>query len=316
VELLGAPEDIAGTLALWGIRTYGAFAALPEDGVTERLGASGAHYRKLARGEGNRPLVPSKEPLSFEDSFDLEYPLVLLEPLSFILGRLLGTVCGRLDSHGLATHELRVALKLENGGAHERTLRLPFPMRDAKAFLKLITLDLEAHPPGGPVMAVSLSAEPVNPRVVQHGLFLPQAPEPQKLELTLARITKLVGERNVGSAELLDTHRPGAFVMKRFGSARNSTMRARGRTRLALRVFRPALRADVQAPNGRPARVMARGIRGRVVTMAGPWRKSGDWWREDAWSRDEWDVALSDGALYRLYLDRRNGMWFVEGSYD
>ncbi len=315
VELLDAPEDIAGTLALWGIRTFGGFAALPEDGVTERLGPPGAHYRKLARGEGGRPLVPSKEPPSFADSFDLEYPLVLLEPLSFILGRLLGTVCGRLDSHGLATHELRVALKLENGGVHERTLRLPFPMRDPKAFLKLITLDLEAHPPGAPVTAVSLSAEPVNPRVVQHGLFLPQAPEPQKLELTLARITKLVGEGNVGSAELLDTHRPGAFVMKHFGSARNRAMLMR-RPRLALRVFRPALRADVHAPNGRPARVAARGIRGRVVTVAGPWRTSGDWWREDEWSRDEWDVALSDGALYRLYLDRRNGAWFVEGSYD
>lgn len=315
VELLDAPEDIAGTLALWGIRTFGAFAALPDSGVTERLGPVGAHYQKLARGEGGRPLVPAKEPPSFADSFDLEYPLVLLEPLSFILGRLLGAVCGRLDSHGLATHELRVALKLENGGGHERTLRLPFPMRDAKAFLKLITLDLEAHPPGAPVTAVSLSAEPVNPRVVQHGLFLPQAPEPQKLELTLARITKLVGEGNVGSAELLDTHRPGAFVMKRFGSARNGGICKR-RLRLALRVFRPALRADVQAPNGRPARVAARGIRGRVVTVAGPWRTSGDWWREDAWSRDEWDVALSDGALYRLYLDRRNGSWFVEGSYD
>ncbi|MGE5568906.1 MAG: hypothetical protein ACM3S5_07715 [Rhodospirillales bacterium] len=314
VEVLGAPEDITGTLALWGIRTFGAFAALPEDGVAERLGALGVHYQKLARGESVRPLVPAKEAPSFEDSFDLEYPLVLLEPLSFILGRLLGTVCGRLDSHGLATHELRVSLKLETG-THERTLRLPYPMRDARSFLKLITLDLEAHPPGAPVTAVSISAEPVNPRVVQHGLFLPKAPEPQKLELTLARIAKLVGEGNVGAAELLDTHRPGAFVMKRFGSA-NGAMRVGRRPRLALRVFRPALRAQVQTQGGRLARVTARGIRGRVVAAAGPWRTSGDWWREDAWSRDEWDVELSGGALYRLYRDRRDGAWFVEGSYD
>jgi protein ImuB len=62
--------------------------------------------------------------------------------------------------------------------------------------------------------------------------------------------------------------------------------------------------------------VLATGVRGRVLESAGPWRTSGDWWIEDAWSRDEWDVALSDGALYLLYRDRYNGAWFVEGAYD
>jgi protein ImuB len=317
IELLDAPPEIAATLAMWGIRTFGEFAALPEDGIAERLGPLGVHLQKLARGAGNRPLKPANPPPAFEESFDLEYPLTLLEPLSFLLARLLGAVCARLDSHSLATHELRLRLTLENGGAHERTLRLPFPMRDAKAFLKLLSLDLDAHPPPAPVTAVSLSAEPVNPRVVQHGLFLPPAPEPQKLELTLARIAKLVGEGNVGAPELLDTHRPGAFRMKRFtGSIKDCTHRLNACATFALRVFRPALRAQVGAPNGRPARVEARGVRGRVLQTAGPWRTSGDWWRADAWSRDEWDVALSDGALYRLYRDRHGEKWFIEGRYD
>jgi len=45
-----------------------------------------------------------------------------------------------------------------------------------------------------------------------------------------------------------------------------------------------------------------------------PWRTSGDWWTTNPWARDEWDIALSDGALYRIYCEPRG--WFVEGSYD
>jgi protein ImuB len=328
VEILEPPPGIADTLALWGIRTFGDFAALPADGVAGRLGPLGAHLQKLARGEGSRPLVPSNPAPRFQESLELEYPVTLIEPLSFVLGRLTGALCARLESHGLATHELRLALTLEGSDSFARTLRLPYPMRDARVFLKLMTLDIEQHPPPAPVTAVTLTAEPVNPRVVQHGLFIPLAPEPQKLELTLARIAKLVGEENVGCPQRIDTHRPRAFRMRRFGMKKSGDIPGWQRKTwmlprtqgcppdFSLRVFRPAIRAQVLALKGWPLEIFARGVRGRVLDAAGPWRTSGDWWREDAWSRDEWDVALSDGALYLLYRDRRDGQWFVEGAYD
>jgi protein ImuB len=316
IAVLDPPPAIADTLALWGIRTFGELAALPVAGVAERLGPLGAHLHTLARGAGDRPLVPANPVPQFEESLELEYPVTLLEPLSFILGRLLGAVCTRLESHGLATHELRLVLALERADPHTRTLRLPYPMRDARVFLKLLTLDIEQHPPGAPIAAVTLTAEPVNPRVVQHGLFIPLAPEPQKLELTLARIAKLVGEGNAGSPELIDTHRPRAFRMQRFIAGTDKNRKKAFRPGFCLRVFRPGLHARVEATAGRPARITARGVSGRVLEAAGPWRTSGDWWRDDAWSRDEWDVALSDGALYLLSRDRRNGEWFIEAAYD
>jgi hypothetical protein len=89
-------------------------------------------------------------------------------------------------------------------------------MLDAKTFLKLLQLDLKAHPPGAPIRKIHLSAEPARPRAAQGGLFQPPAPEPEKLELTLARIAGLVGAGKVGAAELLDTHHPEAFRMQRF----------------------------------------------------------------------------------------------------
>lgn len=80
-------------------------------------------------------------------------------------------------------------------------------------------------------------------------------------------------------------------------------------------VLSPALAAQVEALNHRPVKLMATGLSGKIVTAAGPWRTSGDWWTREAWNRDEWDIALGNGVLYRIYREPC-GSWFVEGSYD
>jgi protein ImuB len=191
-------------------------------------------------------------------------------------------------------------------------------MRDIKILLKLLQLELSGHPPAAPILAVTLRAEAAKPRAAQGGLYSPPAPEPEKLELTLARIAAVVGQENVGVPELLDTHRPGAFRVRQWGGSPTCPTATCDsiHDRLALRIYRPPLPANVQAPEGRPAQISARGVQGKVLTLAGPWRISGDWWTPTPWARDEWDIALSDGALYRIYFERPIGRWFIEGAYD
>jgi protein ImuB len=302
------------TLERWGIRSFHQMGALPPLGIAERLGNEGQRLRELARGEAERKLLPIPEPLTFEDEIELEYPVDLLEPLAFLLARLINGLATRLATRALATDELRLRMKLENRALHQRTLRLPVPTLDTKAFLKLLQLDLEANPPAAPVVHLWMGVNPVKPQSAQTGLFIPVAPEPVKLELTLARIQAFVGEGRVGSPELLDTHRPDAFRINSWGRQSATLTPPAEKPRLALRVFRPARAARVALTGGQPSFVMADGIRGKVLDLAGPWRTSGDWWTLDAWQRDEWDIALSDGALYRIYCEPRG--WFVEGCYD
>jgi len=392
-------DRLLETLDRWGIRNLRALAALPEIALSERLGQPGLHLQKLARGAASRTLVPVETPLIFEESIELEHPIVLLEPLAFLLNRLLEQICARLASRALATQELCLTLELSNltgmddefdnvgipsesdesrrnnenpeaapplsprflrrqGGDFDfpssdsegsqqraaergetplfrqtkfaRKLSIPLPMLDAKVFLKLLQLDLNAHPPGAPIVKIHLSAEPARPRSAQGGLFLPPAPEPEKLELTLARIAGIVGEQRVGAVELLDTHHPEGFRMRRFVAevARKTPQRkspdaAQAQAAItALRRFRPRLRANVALENGQPMRLacpMKKEVQGDVLWKAGPWRFSGDWWDRDAWSRDEWDLALRNGelvAFYRLVHDLLAGEWFVEGTYD
>ena len=336
------------TLDRWGVRNLRGLAALPDVSLSERLGQEGVRLQKLARGNISRTLVPAEPALIFEEAVELEYPLTLLEPLAFLLSRLLEQLCARLGARALATQELRLRLELENRWHAEddcslqsttldpsdrrifqRTLRLPVPLLDARIFLKLLQLDLKANPPGAPISKICLSAEPVRPRAAQSGLFLPPSPEPEKLELTLARITGIVGEGSVGSLEILDTYHPHGFRMRRFVPTEPQRLEPRSCSSekpesnsaiTALRTFRPALRATVTLRHGKPSHVVcSKQIQGDILWTAGPWRSSGDWWEQEGWSRDEWDIAVqaeSHIALYRLVHDRLSGRWFLEGNYD
>jgi protein ImuB len=343
-DRLGDQKKAAGlleTLARWGVRNLRALAALPEIAFSERLGQEGLRLQQLARGAASRTLVPVEAPLVFEEAIELEHAIVLLEPLAFLLNRLLEQLCSRLAFRALATQELRLTLELENFSYSNpqskinnqkflRTLRLPQPMLDAKVFLKLLQLDLNANPPGAPIVNIHLAAEPARPRSAQGGLFLPPSPEPEKLELTLARIASMVGENNVGAVELLDTHRPEGFCMRRFvsegprksGHEKTPDLSEEKSAVTALRRFRPPLRVQVTLENSQPVHVgcaKKKDVQGDVLWKAGPWRASGDWWEREAWSRDEWDLAVRNGeavSFYRLVHDLLGGGWFVEGTYD
>jgi protein ImuB len=313
LNVLPVSAEVLETLERWGIRTFGAFAKLPAVQVSERLGQEGVRLHKLARGVWTRPLDPHPEVRRFLESLELDYEIGTIEPLTFILSRLLDQICTRLRSLNLATHEVHLTL-----GSFVRVLKLPLPVRNARLLTRLLILDLEAHPPGTPVKQITVEAIPAKPRVAQNGLFVPLSPEPEKLELTLARISAVVGEENVGSPEILDTHRPDAFRIRKFGLPERScqlVVAGFSPRSLSLRLFRPPLEATVQLKTSRPAWIAFHGVHGRIETTSGPWRTSGDWWRPNAWDREEWDIELID-VLYRIYYDVHLDRWFVQGVYD
>ena len=340
IETDRAVLDILATLELWGIRCFRDLATLPETGLSERLGPQAVLLQQLARGTSQRDLIIARPVPDFEKSLELDDPIELREALSFILARLLNQLCISLELRALAANEIGLRMKLENGTRFERLLRLPFPTRDHKVLLKLMMLDIEAHPPDSAVVSVVVKAEPAKPRISQKGMFQPLGPEPEKLEITMARIAKLVGSNNIGSPVLLDTHRPAAFGLKPFGVLEQSNSKFkrgsqkqslidRSKPVLGFRVFRPPLEVEVHAEAGGPARVNTSGgphngikrrqISGRVLHRAGPWRTTGDWWSKTSWARDEWDVAISstsEQGIYRIYRDLQSGTWFVDGVYD
>jgi len=317
VQNLPLAPEAGEILDNWGIHTFKEFSELPETGVAERLGAGAVDLQRFTRGDIDRPLLISKAEISYEDRVELEDEIELLDPLLFVMARILNKLCGKLETHGMVAGKIEVQLDLVDGTQHHRILGLPFPFRKSSSLLKLVRLDLIANPPPVAVRAVGLLISPVPPRRTQEGLYVPLAPEPEKLELTLARIRNLVGAGNLGVPQLLDTHRPDAFRLL----SHEALSRGKGSNRsvpvcqIAFKYFRPPRQAEVNERENRPVSVRARGIRGKVIASAGPWRSSGDWWTDSTWNRDEWDTALSDGTICRLYHESCKG-WFVEGIYD
>jgi protein ImuB len=316
LALLDLPPEREELLRRWGLRTLGELAALPAAGLAERFGEDAARLRRLARGEDALPLVPTPFPHAFEMSLELDWPVDGLEPLSFLLARVLEPLCASLAARGRRAAAMTLELGLASGARVTRSLRPAAPSVEPRTWRTLLLLELETHPLEDAIQRLALSAEPTPARVVQFSLFDPAQPSPERLAETLARLQAWSAAGRGGAATLVDTHRPGAFAMTTFAPGPVST-RAGGVAavpRVALRVFRPPLSAEVACHGGAPVFVAAPGVRGRVLGHAGPWRVSGDWW-DVAYSREEWDVALETG-LYRIFRDRLREAWFVEGELD
>ena len=203
-------------LRRWGIRTLGQLADLPSDELASRLGALGPRWQHAARGEDLAPLVPLTHDEPFEASLALEWPVEGLEPLSFVLGRVLDPLALRLERADRGAAVLTTDLHLTTREVHTRTLQLPAPMRDAKTLRTLILLDLESHPPSAAIDRVVVRVEPTPGRIVQWSLIERAQPSVEQVSTLVARLGALMGESHVGSPALVDTWRPGAFTMRAF----------------------------------------------------------------------------------------------------
>jgi len=128
IGILDLSSELQETFCTWGIHTLQALADLPEIGLIERLGQEGKRLQTLARGASQRPLVARELELKFEESLELEFSIDLLEPLTFVLARLLQPLCARLAARGLAAGTISLTLELEP----ELVPREKFPNRRGK----------------------------------------------------------------------------------------------------------------------------------------------------------------------------------------
>jgi len=322
--------ELCAAFRRWGTRTAGAVAALPTNAVALRLGPAGATVARLARGEDDEPFLPQLPPDALEEAVELDYPVYELEPLAFVLRGLCDRALERLAGRSLACAGLTLRLTLEPRGLDVREVPVAAPTREAKILVELARLDLARRPPEAAVVGVHLIALPARVRAIQLDILRPSGPAPNRLAATLARLAALVGPENVGTPAGIDSWRAEAIAVTAYpttsGSSRGSSGSATATAQpveepgLCLRHRRPPEEIEVLMDRDGPTALRGAETTARILVAAGPYRLSGEWWRDAAeggsWARDYWDVHASDGAVYRLHRDGRSGRFYLDGYYD
>jgi len=321
LAVLNLTEEHAETFALWGIHTLGMLAALPEKELIARMGQVGKQLRQLASGEMPHLFQPLEPAFVLREQMELDSPVEDRDALLFVINMMLEQLILRAKARVLALASVNITLHLEGAATHSRTVRPALPTNDKQFWIKLLRLDLEAHPPQAAILTLSLTAEPGNTSKVQLGLFSPQLPEPSRLDVTLARIRAIVGDENVGRAVLKDTHSQDGFSVEPFviPSGYASSIPSSS-SRSALRRLRPAEHIAVTVQRQRPKEFIYRSKSYIVEHLYGPWLISGDWWSPTLWGLEQWDMearAQDNTSLYCcLVRDLVTDRWQMAALYD
>jgi protein ImuB len=327
VQLLPDAAAIVAKLRKLGVRTLGAFADLPRDGVARRFGARGTALHRLARGDDRDTLVPLPEPRRWAVTVHADAPVVTTELLERLLEAPLAGLIGRLDSEGLACGALVWDLVIEGQDPVQRRTHAAAPSGSLRLWKDLVHVELERLAFEGGVLSVTLEAQDITARTAeQERLTGPRAAPAGALARTLAHLAAELGPEAFGV--LLPAPHP--FPEQRQRLAVPGGLKARGRVDppdpcvpdrpgtgelpLALRRLDPAEPIEVEQRRGRILGFRHKGGWQPVEGSVGPWDVATSWWERP--QRRRYLQVRGRGAQALIYREPDLGRWFLSGWLD
>jgi hypothetical protein len=214
--LLTTDDDVRARLIRFGLRRIGAVAGLPRSALIARFGEEGARLHARANGQETEPFRERRATERLGLALPIEPPVEELEPLRFVLHRLVAALAAQLTGRGLAADRAALTLELDLAFAPPGTSprieieqRFPEPTADPEAVERLLFARLERDPPPAAVARLDLELRGTTAAAGQQlPLFVPQAARTARLGWQLARLALTYGEDRVRRVVITDPEAP------------------------------------------------------------------------------------------------------------
>jgi len=197
-----------------GIRTLGAFAALPPRDVLARFGPDGAWAHRQAGGRDDRPVSGRRPPVEFTVTLDLEPPVDRVDTVAFSARGRAEQFVADLAAHGLACTCLELQVLSENGEEAVRRWRHAGVLSTVDV-LDRVRWQLEGwlsgprRPTGGVMRLQFVPIEAVPTGAHQQALWGGSGVEDERAARGLARVQTLLGHGSVLTPVLDGGRDPG-----------------------------------------------------------------------------------------------------------
>ena len=298
-----------------GIRTVGAFLALPRAGLEVRYGKETAAFHGFLSGRAWTPLRPRSLPRSYRAEVVIDPPDDQHTRLLFGIKTALHDVLETLRARDEGASALLITLHLDHVPAHAERIETAAPTVDVVRLVDLVRLRLSNLVLAAPVERIEVEIENV-PAPPSQSLLIGERParDPRAAEAALARVRAAFGDEAVSRAVLEDSWIPEKsfrwMPLHRLALPRALTGDD------ALGLVRNVLTAPIPLPDI-PKHETERwlGRFGAVVSMHGPARLRHGWWRNHV-ERDYYFLETRTRDVLWVYFDRANRGWYLQGLVD
>jgi hypothetical protein len=323
-----APETIE-RLRLLGVRRLGDLANLPYGPFVRRFGPQAAGWHRLACGADTTPLRPRGHAIVIDAAIFGEGSIEDEAHVFFALRMLLARIASDLCVIGRRAGAVQLDVELDDAKTCSFEVPFALPTAHEGTMFDVVRAKLEGVRFEAPVVGLRLRALRLEEGGEAVALFGRDDPDPQRVAVMLARLqaagtspqravlrrSYTLEERfayvryelpGIGRSKAPGSNAGRAVSMLRFCStAAKREMSDAARLIPQLRLLQVA-EIDVKLRRGEPLTVNGKAVQRHV----GPWRIDD----RNGLERDEYDVWLDDGKLYRIY--RQGRRWYVRGAYD
>jgi protein ImuB len=320
IEVLDLDPRAVERLHLLGVRTLEDLAKLPHGPFVRRFGKTAAAWHDRARGIDPTPFRPRAHELQIDAAAYGEGSAEQEEQVIFALRVLADRVCHDLERAGKAAGMVVLTFECDNGDVREIEAGFAQPTGDPRTMLDVLRAKLEGVTFVSPVTGLRMQVTRLEECGALATLFGQNQADPQALAVAMARLHAVTGSyplraRTRHAAQLERRFLYDEFKVKPSPSIPQGPSIPQDDARRQNTMVAPQLRLltvreiDVRLRGNAPVSVLNK----RVVDCAGPWRVD-DGWFDTPTIRDEYDVLLEDGMLWRIY--RQGKHWYLRGAYD